>query len=173
MVYFITDYGLIGAADATDASGIATVMLRSANSLPPDGFVEVCAQTADSGGAQIVACTQVLFSGHTEIENVSPTTINVADGGCQSFTFNVWDENQNPLTAGTRITVSSTSGTLLGDTDVELPDTQSQGPRLTSFSFSLCDANAGDGDPAVPVRIEIQVDSQNDDAFYVITGTIN
>ena len=183
-VYFTSQYAGIEASDTTDALGRASVQLISANQLPPIwsgsgpsgfpfGFVEVYAQTADSGGAQIRDSTYVLFSGCTILENVAPTTFAITDGDCETFSFNLWDLNENPLAEGTTITVTASAGTAIGDTDVELPDTQAQGPGLTDFSFSLCDDDIGDFDPPVTVTIKILVESPNNNASYLIVGTLD
>jgi hypothetical protein len=181
IVYFTTQYGGIVAADTTDAFGAARVELISANALPPVwsgvgpagfpyGFTKVYAQTADAEGDQILDSTFVLFSGCSVLENIAPSGFAIADGGCQEFQFNLWDQNQNPLSAGTRITVSSTAGTLGGDIDVLLPDTQA---GYTSFTVVLCDGDPGDIDPETSAAISIRVTSRNNDVSAVIRGTID
>ncbi len=181
VVYFTSRYAGIQAADTTDDHGLADVDLISANELPPttlttgtfgfpNGFVQVYSQTADSGGAQIRDSTYVLFSGCSILENVSPSSFTIADAGCQNFTFNLWDLNHNPLTAGTKISVSTTAGTLGGDTDFTLPDTQF---GFTLFSFTLCDADPGDTDPAVGATVTIKITSKNGNVSTSISGTIN
>ncbi len=181
IVYFTTQYAGIQAADTTDEFGAATVTFVSGNELPPDwpgfgpagfpyGFTEVIAQTADVGGTQIRDTTFVLLSGCTLLENLSPTTFAIADGGCQTFTFNVWDLNQNPLSAGTNISITSSGGSLAGSLDVTLGDIQFGG---TSYAFALCDDDPGDGDPPVSVSVTIEITSRNGDATVTILGTID
>ncbi len=181
IVYFTTQYGGIQAADTTDDHGAATVNLISGNELPPDwpggvpagfpyGFTEVIAQTADEGGAQIRDTTLVLFSGCTLVQNLSPSSFNIVDGDCQTFTFNVWDLNHNPLSAGTNISITSSGGTLAGALDVTLGDIQVGG---TSYAFALCDDDPGDGDPPVSVSVTIEITSRNGDVTVTILGTID
>jgi len=181
VVYFSTQYGGIQATDTTDAFGAARVELISANELPPQwdgqgndgypyGFTEVYAQTSSASGAQIRDTTLVLFSGCSILENVSPAAFAVANGECETFTFNLWDANHNPLSAGTRITVATTSGLLSGDTNVVLPDVQS---GYTTFSFAICDDDRDDLDPAAEVVISIQVTSRNNNVSALVRGTID
>jgi hypothetical protein len=170
IVYFSSRYGGIEAQDTTDASGAARVELISANELPPDGFVEIAAQTANAEGASIADTSLVLFSGCTRLENIAPASFAVGNGGCQSFTFNVWDEHGHPLAAGTRIIVTTTTGVVTGDVDVVLPDTQS---GYTAFSFALCDADPDDDDPPRTTAVSIRVTSPNNDASALVRGTVN
>jgi hypothetical protein len=182
VVYFTSQYAGIQPADTTDDHGTASVDIISANELPPIwsgsgasgfpyGFVQVYAQTADTGGVQIRDSTYVLFSGCSILENVAPTSFTIGSGECETFTFNLWDLNENPLTGGTRISVSTTAGSLAGDIDVVLPDTQSQ--LYTSFSFSLCDPDPADLDPPVAASISIKVTSKNGNVSALIGGTVD
>ncbi|MFN0149508.1 MAG: Ig-like domain-containing protein [bacterium] len=181
VVYFSTQYGGVQATDTTDAFGVANVDLISANQLPPVwdgsgndgypyGFTEVYAQTSSASGAQIRDTTLVLFSGCTILENVSPASFIIENGGCQTFTFNLWDLNHNPLSAGTKITVSATTGSLNGDINVTLPDVQA---GYTTFAFGLCDNDPDEEDEAVAVFISIQITSRNNNASALISGTID
>jgi len=181
IVYFTSQYGGIQAADTTDQHGTADVWFITANQLPPVwdgqgndgypfGFSEIYAQTADANGLQIRDTTLVLLSGCTRIENVSPASFIVDNGDCETFTFNLWDLNHNPLSAGTRITVSATSGSLSGDTNVTLPDVQA---GYTTFAFAICDDDREDLDPAADVVISIQVTSRNNNVSTLIRGTID
>jgi adhesin/invasin len=179
-VYFTTRYCGIQPADTTDDHGVANVNFITGNPFPPNappggpygypyGFTYVLAQTADAGGNQIVDSTLVLVSRCTLVE-AAPLTFSIPDGGCQNFSFNVWDLNHNPLSSGTNITVTPTAGSVAGDLDVTLPDVQA---GYTDFAFSLCDDDPGDVDPPTSVSVTIQVTSRNGDATVTILGTIN
>lgn len=184
IVYFTTDFSGIQAADTTDDHGNATVDFITGAEFPPDappggpynfpyGFACITAQTADTSGSQITATGCVLLSGPTRIENVSPATFDIPQGGKQVFSFNVWDQNHNPLTEGTTINVSASAGTLLGDVDVTLGDTQVSGPGTTSFTFVLVDDDPGDNDPPTRVAITIKVESPNGNASEIILGNLD
>ena len=184
IVYFTTQYGGIQPADTTDDHGVARVDLISANELPPSwpgpisgqpagfpyGFVQVYAQTADVGGGQIRDSTYVLFSGCTILENVSPVSFNIPQAGSQTFTFNMWDLNHNPLSAGTKIEVTANAGVLIGDVDVTLADVQF---GFTDFTFVLADDDPADVEPPVRVAIQIVITSPNGNTSALIVGTLD
>ena len=86
-------------------------LLIAVNQLPPIGAATgrldsrwLCggyAQTADSGGDadpryNIRLALRAVQSSRTSRR----PSFTIADGGCQNFTFNVWDLNENPLSAG-------------------------------------------------------------------------
>jgi hypothetical protein len=177
MVWFHTSGGIVGPSAATNAMGTATVTSLTAEPRPgSDGLVAICAKTVPAPeyvaqyGDTVEVCGNVLWSGATTIEVVSPSVLDVPNGGSVPVRFRVADDNGNPLTEGTTISVETTAGELFGQTDVTLPDTQS--PDLTVFEVLLSDDDPG----TVQTRsiwLTISVVSQNGDAAIFYPGTIH
>lgn len=174
-VWFRANYGLIQGSSFTDDHGEATVWEVTAGPHPPipggNGLVLITAQTIAKNGSYITTSGNVMWSGHTILEITGPASFNIPDGGSVVVTFRVRDANNNPLVGGTSITAEATVGAVGGDTNVVLPDTQSQG--YTFFSVTLSDDNPGDGDPAQVTTLTIEVASRNGNATTSISGTIN
>jgi hypothetical protein len=174
IVQFQSTGGIIGGSAVTDALGRAAVILTSARPEPPPqaglpaGFAIITAETVDESGTKIRATGSVLFSGYTKPIEVTPTTFSIAPFSSQSFTYKVRDENDNPLVAGTTISVSTDAGTLGGSTGITLKDTQSRG--FTQFTFTLKNAEPDSVDKEATVKIEVT--SQNGDASTSFTGKL-
>lgn len=157
LVHFRTSGGGIEEVARTDSAGWAIATLTTAQPLPEDGRVVVTAETAGAGGAVLTAQLQVLFSGPTQIRLIQPARFEVAPGAAQTFLFFVGDAQGHPLVAGTRIRVEAAGGTVSGQTDLILPDTQSAEATLFSISFQA--------EPAGEVpQLTIAVESPNGDA---------
>ncbi len=174
-VYFTTTGGIIGGSAETNDQGIGSVSLLSAAPQPSDatrgaGFALITASTADENKNTIQSSVYVLFSGRTQITNISPTTFNIPNAGSQSFNYTVSDENGNPLASGTSISVSAagTNVASQGDVLVNLPDTQSK--AWTHFSFLVYDT-ADTVNVVNPCTITIKVTSPNGNAQVSLTGT--
>lgn len=173
-VYFTTTGGIIVGSTLTDNQGIGSVNLISAEPRPfhqtlGEGFATITASTVDENSTIISRETIVLFSGYPQV-SVNPTSINVPNGGSQSFNYYVGDQNGNPLAAGTGITVTVDGEDVeaQGDLEVTLPDTQS--PFWTQFNFLVYDIV----DTVVvnkPVTIRIETTGPNGDGFLTISGT--
>lgn len=172
-VYFSTDAGLIEGSGNTDPAGFASVRLFSGPPIPPadNPFGIINGQTVGEGGAILTDTATVLFSGITQIYDLTPTSFDVPDGQSQIFTFRVSDQNGYPLAHDSKIEVVATAGAVLGDIDVTFPDTQSLG--WTYFSFVLFDNNPGDEDPVALAAVTINVTSENGDASVIIGGYID
>lgn len=174
IVYFSTTSGVIGGSAMTGDNGVATVTLLT-QPLPNHptygpGFYVVTAATANENNDEITTQTVRLSSGFPII-TVNPTTINIQNGGSQTFSYTVGDVNGNPLTEGTSITVDAeTDGSvdLVGDINIELPDTQS--PIFTSFQFTAFDTNA-DTTNVQPIKIRIATSGENGNLALEIFGT--
>jgi len=113
----------------------------------------------------------VLFSGIPQV-SINPTGINVPNGGSQSFSYYVGDQNGNPLAGGTtvNVTVEGEKVDAQGDLSVNLPDTQS--PGWTQFSFLVFDIE--DTVSVVnPVTINIETTGPNGSALQTISGISN
>ena len=174
-VYFQSTAGVIGASTNTDASGIGSVILRSAAPLANNtqygtGFAMVTAYTADENKNMIYDSVKILFSGIAQNPIVSPTTFDIPNGGFQNFTYTVSDENGNPLAKGTTISVA-VSGTNVagqGDVAVALPDTQSK--TWTHFGFQVYDTN-DTVNVSAPVSVIISTNGPNGSSSTTIYGT--
>ncbi len=173
-VYFTADGGGIqGYANTTNAE--ATVIIQSGHKDPEpgaNGFVTVTGRTNDVDNQTIETTGQVLFSGHSEITNFSPSAVSFGQGGSATVTFNVWDvENNNPLAAGSKLSVSVSPDTLASvySTFPEdgLGDFQS---GHTSFSYTLVDnpSNLNGGQ----VMIKLKLTSPNGNVTEIRTGTV-
>jgi len=179
-VQFQSKYGVVEGSAVTDETGEASVELKSANPLPdsaPDnGFVRVTGETRDEDGNSIFDSTFVLFSGHTQIQMVGPSDgFAIADGGGQSFTVQVDDQEfGNPLEGGSTITISVSAGAL-SVSDIIIPDTQSQGAGATIFTFTLNDdqPNEQPNAPAFPSKVTIDVTSPNGNLGISFSGTVD
>lgn len=164
---------ILGSADGgTNAFGQATVILTSANPVPPltgsDGLVAVIAQTVDETGATIKMTTKVLFSGPTQV-SVTPTTFTLQPFASQTFNYLVSDLNFNPLVAGSRYTVSTDNGKVAGAVNVTMKDTQSK--EATKFAFVLTNSQP-DSLVAKSATVEIKVESPNGDVIRTIIGAM-
>lgn len=173
-VYFTSTGGIIEGSAQTNDQGIGTVNLISAYPQPfhnefGAGFATITASTADENQQTISRDIVVLFSGIPGI-SISPTGFNISNGGSQSFSYIVSDQNGNPLAGGTNITVTIDGESVegQGDLSVTLPDTQS--PFWTQFGFLVYD-NDIETDEAKPVTIRITSTGPNGEAFLTISGT--
>jgi hypothetical protein len=172
-VYFNTTGGLIEGSALTGLTGQASVDLISAAPRPlhpvyGPGFATVTGITVDERQEEIEAYAVVLFSGIPQI-SVNPTSINVANGGSQSFNYTVSDQNGNPLAGGTSISVSVEAGDIkaVGNVNEILPDTQS--PSWTNFSFALVDSKP-DTNFANQASVKISTNGPNGNLTYSISG---
>jgi hypothetical protein len=178
-VQFQTSGGIIGGSAGTDGLGRATVILLSASPQPQGiggapaplnepGFARIFAETNDENKQKITTSTVVLFSGRTQM-SVTPTAFTLQPLRSQLFNYTVSDQNRNPLVAGTNITVSTDVGTVAGDKNLVLEDTQSR--AFTQFSFVLTNANP-DSTKTKDATVEIKVNSLNGNASLTIRGTM-
>ncbi len=172
-VYYTTTGGIIEGSAQTNALGVASATLLSAEPRPTHatlgpGFATVTASTADETSTIISNNVVVLFSGVPTIQ-ISPTSFNIPNGGTQTFLYEVKDQNENPLAGNTQITVAIEGENIDagGDLSVVLPDTQSR--AWTRFSFYVYDT-ADTVDLAKPVSIKITTNGPNGGAFLTING---
>ena len=175
-VYFNSDAAVIQGSALTDDKGLATVTLMSGNPLPNDptygpGFFYANANTIDENEQSISTRTRILFSG-VPILTISPTSVNIPNGGSQSFTYTVMDQNGNPLAPGNSYSVNvNTSGDAEagGDVSVSMPDVQFGN---TSFGFTVVDSKPEEDNPSA-ITISIEVSGPNGRASISISGTTN
>ncbi len=142
-VYFSTSSGIIEGSGQTGNLGTTSATWLSEpnpiHSTYGAGFFQVDAKTVDENQNTIQTSTIRLQSGFP-ILSVSPTTINVANGGSQNFIVLLSDINGNPMSEGQTLGITAkTEGDveLFGSTEVKIPDTQSS--SWTNFSFSVFD----------------------------------
>jgi hypothetical protein len=78
------------------------------------------------------------------------------NGASQLFVYTVSDQNGNPITGGSTVTVTASTGLVTGNTSVTIPDTQG---GSTVFNVSLQNNTA----PTVPtaVTLTVSVNSPN------------
>ena len=171
-VYFTTTGGIIQGSALTDKYGQASVDLISAAPLPVHptlgpGFATVTATTVDENQKEIKAETIVLFSGAPVI-TINPSTIDIPNLGSQAFTYTVSDQNGNPLAEGSSITVTAEGQNLklIGDTKVNIPDTQSK--SWTRFGFTITDTDSSEA--VRVVQVKISVTGPNGAAVLKISG---
>jgi hypothetical protein len=181
-VQFQSSGGIIAGGSLSDALGRASVTLLSAEPQPQGvpggafpynqpGFALITAQTVNADQVQISKNTVVLFSGVTQIADISPQTFNLGPGRSQQFSYRVSDQNGNPLVQGTSISVRANKGEVSGDTQISLADTQSR--AATEYSFVLTNTSPDSlGSGVVDVTVTISVTSQNGNDSAFITGTM-
>jgi hypothetical protein len=176
--YFETTSGIIGGSAQTGDLGTASVTLLTEpfpdlnNSIYPNngkGFFIVTARTANENYDPISTTILRLQSGFPIISELSPTTFTLADGGAQSFSFHLADQNDNPMSEDQSLAVSVINGDIevAGDVSFRWPDTQ-QG--FKSFSFTVSDSKPGEIKPQV-VSVIINCTGPNGNTSRTITGT--
>jgi len=173
-VYFSTDYGIVEGAAVTDEMGRATVRFISALPLPPDPvnnpFAIITAHTFSDtlGKKTITTQTDVLLSAETAPIEISPTTFQYNDTNTPVyFNYKVHDVYGYPIVGGSAISVSATDGTLYGDVNIQMLDTQVSGPGRTEFAFTWA---PGDSLEAPEVYISITVKTPADGNGYMSTS---
>jgi hypothetical protein len=187
-VYFNTTGGVIDASGFTDIHSHASVTLYSGNPRPVDsfygkGFAWIRATTIGENSVTIVDSELILFSGISIIDSLSTFNFTVPSGGSSAaIHFVVEDENHNPLSPGTHITVtlqytppanSQVNLVTTCDVDVTLGDYLFRGPGTTRFTFWIVDQTEGGVGSKIPASVIIRVTSPNGNPPPVeIPGTI-
>lgn len=171
-IYFTTDGAYIEGSALTDNMGLGTVKLISAEPRPENaslgkGFATVTARTADENYNTVKSQTIVLFSGLPFL-SVTPSALDVPHLGSQTFNYTLMDQNNNPLSSGTSITVKLEGEKLKlrGDVSVILPDTQSR--NWTQFSFTVVNQDSTSNER--PVNISISTEGPNGSDKISISG---
>jgi len=171
-VYFTTNYGVVGASAATNEDGQAAVTLRRGQPMPPDGFVTVSARTVDENNQSIERQATVLFYIPPIIIEVEPTEFFIDHLSDQTFNFTVTDVNDNPLPAGSSITVTVEGEDIevIGDVDITLNDHVIGGQGVTEFSFNVAGVNEETHENPRPVFIEIKAETSTEAQIVQIQG---
>lgn len=172
-VYFNSTGGVIQGSALTDINGQGGVTLFSGLPEPlhpvfGPGFAIVTARTGNETNNEIAREIIILFSGYPSID-VSPTVIDVPNGGSQFFNYVVADRNGNPMSAGTTIKVSHDGEDvkLMGDIDITMDDVISK--SATFFSFTLAD-EVDTVNVAKPISVTIETQGPNGIAKRTISG---
>ena len=182
--------GVIEASVFTDKDGEGSANLISGNPLPfgnyaaapGNGYHWVVAQTVGQGGAVVRDSTMILWSGYSQINNFTPNTFNIPNGGFQDFTFTVSDELGHPLAAGTTVAITlkvpppPSPDTPVNQVQISydsstLNDELFPGPGITDYAFRLSDGSTNI-DQATPVTVTITVTSENGNIHASINGTV-
>ncbi|MDX1545443.1 MAG: hypothetical protein R3247_00555 [Rhodothermales bacterium] len=175
-VYFTTNFGVVEGSVSTNGEGRGTVDLISGNPLPPDGVAIIEAETADENNQRVTARIPVLFSGYPVIQ-VSPGRAYLDT----TYALRVTDQNGNPLSAGTSISVRAegTKVKTVGNTAITLDDTiftgftyddVVRGPGFTQFTFGTAkDLRLDEGGEPELETVTITVSGPNGSLECVLT----
>jgi len=107
------------------------------------------------------------------------SNFNVTDGDSQPIHVLICDQNLNPLTPGSTVTISTDVGKLAGRTSHEYKNSNAVGPdqtghlALIEYIFEVQDDDSGDSDPAETGAITVAVDWEGTTTTYQITGTVD
>ena len=195
-VYFRSSAGVVQPSVFTNEDGQGTVNLISGNPRPfgiyaaaaplDTGYHYLVARTVGQAGVTVTDSVLILWSGRSQISNVTPTAFAIPNGGAQTFTFVVSDRYYHPLSPGTEIAVAASvppppdPNTPMNQVQlgfgvggkVTLDDYLFRGPGSTDFSFTVSDGTTNINQPT-SVTITINVTSQNGEAYYTFSGTAN
>lgn len=173
-VWFESTAGVIQGSGPqhTDEDGIVTVDLISGGdrSLLNDhptldyGYAQVTAHTYNENDEEITKSIDILFSGPPSYNNIdlSPSPFNIDPDGSENFTLTVTDTNNNPLPAGSTVTVEVAEGLEVTGGDIEIPNALTAGPGTTVFEFTVADTD--DESSAVQgTKITIEVETPEGD----------
>ncbi len=172
-VHFSSDIGIVTTSPGlTDADGLVSATLYSANPRSADGFGYIKATTIGEGGAIVTDSVRMLFSGQAMIDSVKLTPSNITN-----FTafFRVYDRNHNPLAKDNTITITTDGDVSLIVSRIfpasKLPDTQDPAWTEYAVNFSL-DVN---DNPITtgPFVATITVDGQNGTAVHSFQGRVD
>jgi len=140
-VYITTTIGVVTTNTGfTSDDGRASFTLFSGNPIPAGGFGYVIGRTVGLNGVTVTDSTRILFSGGPIIDSVttSPSNI-VTDTTTFILRFRVYDVNQNPMAAGTTVSVSVQGASAIAspvDPTSPLPDAQSQAYTIFTAKIS-------------------------------------
>jgi hypothetical protein len=157
----------------TTPDGFATVTLYTGVNHAANGLGSIYAETVGENSVAIRDSLTVLFSGNSLIANLNGPL--VVDSVNQAVvTFNVWDERQNPLAAGTTITATVDGASAI----VSKPaPTGALSDVISTFwtNFSVVVSRNNSAEPLVtgPFTLTISVTGPNGAAERTLTGTVN
>ena len=76
----------------------------------------------------------------------------IFNGGSQSFIYTVSDQNGNPITGNSTVTVTATAGLISGNTSVTIPDTQ-RGSTVFGVTWQNNSVTAGNTGATLTVSV--------------------
>ena len=111
--------------------------------------------------------------------NLAITNFAVNNTDSQIIHVLVCDQNLNPLTPGSTVTISTDVGKLAGRTSHVYSNSSTIGPdkaghlALIEYIFEVYDDDSGDSDPAETGAITVTVEWEGITTTYQITGTVD
>ncbi len=169
-VYFSSDYGIVDGSAITDNLGRATIQFVTADPLPPNpmdsAFVHVYGWTYSDTvlSKAIRKYSRILLTGSTSPITVTPSDFTYSNSNTPvSFEYTISDLWGRPLIADSKVNVSATAGSVYGDTDILLQDTQVEGSGTTRFRFTWA---PGDSLEAPEVYLYIKVTTPDNGNGY-------
>lgn len=120
---------------------------------------------------------RILLTGELVVKT-DTSTFAVPDGGYTSIKLLVCDQNGNIPPAGTKLTASTDTGTILGVTDLTYPDSNfiaaTRDGQLSQieFVYTLLDDNAGDANPPKAAKVTFTVDWAGEERQQTYTITL-
>ncbi len=182
-VYFESTAGIIqgSGTEHTDEDGFVTVDLISGgdrnllNNHPTLGFgyARVTAHTYNEADEEISKSVDILFSGPPSYPNINlnPSTFDIGPNGSENFTLTATDINDNPLPAGSTITIQTAEGLEANPAELEVPNALTAGPGVTVFEFSVADTDDESSD-VQDTQITIKIETPSGDtATRSFSGT--
>ncbi|MFI5251090.1 MAG: hypothetical protein ACHQQQ_01550 [Bacteroidota bacterium] len=149
-IKFNKNAGSMAAFGFTDKNGIAQTTWLGGTPIPSNGIAYVTASALDKNN-NVVAydSSSVLYTGPAQvaIAGILPSPYYLSHGIDTTITFTVKDSSNNPLAAGSIISVTASgdgasSLFLSGNVNVTLPDTRIPGVGTTIFSVRIQDTNS-------------------------------
>jgi len=132
-----------------------------------------CTQAGCNPSPYVWRALRLQFTGNIVNCSIAPTSISVADGSFQTFTFSVSDINRNAPVPGTTVTISTTAGALQGQTNFTVQDGISTGPFTGTFRL----ADAATADPVQAGAVTMKVTAPASEVVpcvdTVIFGNLN
>ncbi|MHB1048861.1 MAG: Ig-like domain-containing protein [Bacteroidota bacterium] len=187
----------------TDETGGLSVTLTPTNPMPPAGIATVIASIgsgalgantlthrlvspiskydkSDGNDSRRLSKTASVLTTSVDVLFSGPSVITTTDNnfvlpskGATNVRFTVSDELGNPLSSGSRISVTGIGmdsiGVILnGDVSVDIPDTRDR--SWTSFSVGITDLGTGSWTDGTKVGLSVNVQSPNGNKKQTITG---
>ncbi len=177
-VYFSTSGGVIEGSVLTSELGRGEVQWVYGNPVPQDrdvngGYITIW--TINENSETITTQIPMLYTGAPIVQDVTPFTFDIPNGGSELITFSVRDPFNHPIAANSTITVSVEVGAanLSGDVDIVQGDFLFGGSGSTDFSFQIFDPDDADVDPPQSVSVKIEANVVGHRSSITITGTID
>ncbi|MBI5055514.1 MAG: hypothetical protein HZB61_02700 [Nitrospirae bacterium] len=141
-----------------------------------DNGNSTCQDTGNSSwdsDKTIFKSLNLLITGSPYYMDIAPNTITVPNAGSQSYKFLVTDINLNSPIGGTKVSISTSKGTLSGTTSYTFPDLPPDTNGPIELSFTLEDSNKTDTDLPEFTTITIKVTYKGVDYYLPVTGTVD